>query len=225
MNKTATSKPVWPKWMKKHMKGIAGDAQSLYDDPSTSMIPGLNPYTTQALERRAGIANSGSTVGAASADEAMKILRGEYLDPNQNPNFQRAMGSAMGAAAGRFAGSGRVGSGAYAGAISDAATGVAGEMYDQERQRMLGTLSLAPQLTAAQYADTAALEDVGRSYDEDAMARFDWPYARLDRYANTLYGSPASQPGQTQNQPFSWGAGLMGAFNPTIQGQGVTQGY
>lgn len=224
-SKSATVKPVWPKFMKKQMRGIARSAESLYNDPSKDALPDLNPWTTQALGNRAQMAQSGNTVGAASGAEAMKILRGEYLDPTQNPNFQRAMGAAMGAASDRFAGSGRVGSGAYAGALGDAATGVAGQMYDAERQRMLGTLSLSPQLVAAQYADTAALEDSGRAMDEDAMARFDWPYARLDRYANTVYGSPMAQtPGQNTRQPFSGGAFMAGMFNP-LGGQSQGAGF
>jgi hypothetical protein len=139
-------------------------------------------------------------------DEARKILSGGYLDVTQDPNFQRNINAALGATAGRFANSGRTGSGAYAGAMSDAATGVAAQMYDAERNRMTGTLGMLPQLTAAQYADSAALEDAGRAMDDDTMARFDWPYARLDRYANTLYGAPASQiPGQKSSTPFDWG--------------------
>lgn len=213
--KVGRSTPKFPQWAKSAAREIGQDAGALYADPRTAELPALNPNTLAGINRRAQIAQSGSTVGGAAGDEAMRILRGEYLDPTKNPNFQRAMGAAMGAASSRFAGSGRVGSGAYAGALGDAATGVAGQMYDAERQRMLGTLSLTPQLIAGQYADSAALEDAGRAMDEDAMARFDWPYARLDRYANTLYANPMLQmPGTSTKQPFSWGGAALGLLAP-----------
>lgn len=211
----STAQAKFPKWMKRPMREIAGLAQGLYQDEATAQLPGLNDYTTQGLDQRAEMASGGESIANPGLAEANRILGGEYLDVTQNPAFQRNMEAAMGAASSRFAGSGRVGSGAYAGAMGDAATGVAAQMYDQERQRQMGTLSMMPQLIQSQYADSAALEDVGRAYDEDTMARFDWPYARLDRYANTIYGSPASQiPSTTNRTPFSWDSAITGLFAP-----------
>lgn len=210
--KSSTTKAAYPKWMKPYMREIAGGAAGLYKDPRTQMIPDLNPYTTQAFNQRAQIAQSGNTVGGMAADEAQRVLSGQYLDVTGDPRFQRNINEALGMTANRFANSGRVGSGAYAGAMSDAATGVAAEMYDAERSRMMQALEMSPQLIGAQYADSAALEDAGRAFDEDAMARFDWPYARLDRYANTIYGANAG--GQKTKSPFDWMAMVTGLLNP-----------
>lgn len=210
----STTLPQFPGFAKKHLKRINKEARGLFNDPSTEFIPGLNQYTTQGLEQRAGIA-SGDSIADPALSEARKILEGGYLDVTNDPRFQRNINEALGATAGRFANSGRTGSGAYAGAMSDAATGVAAQMYDVERQRQMQTLGMTPQLIAGQYADSAALEDAGRAYDEDTMARFDWPYARLDRYANTVYGSPASQrPGQQTSTPFNWTSAITGALSP-----------
>lgn len=211
----SASKPKWPGFVKAKMRDISNEAQSLYQSPNTQFLPSLNAWTTQGIQNRAGIAGSGNTVAGAGAAEAQRILNGDYLDLSNNPSFQRNMQAAMGAASGRFAGSGRVGSGAYAGALGDAATGVAADMYNVERQRQMQALDNIGALTGAQYSDAAALEDAGRAMDERKQAEFDWPYARLDRYAASIYGSPASQiTGQNSSTPFNWMSMLGGMMQP-----------
>lgn len=214
-----TTTPKFPKFAKDSMRKINRYARDMYESDSTAFLPELNKWTTQGLEQRAGIAAGGNSITNPGLQEASKILSGGYLDVTQDPNYQRSINSALGAASDRFAGSGRVGSGAYAGALGDAAAGVAAQMYDQERSRQMQTLGMLPQLTASQYADSGYLEDAGRAMDEDTMARFDWPYARLDRLANTVYGSPATQiPGQTSSRPLGSAqnilAGTLGALKP-----------
>ena len=218
------STPKWPTFAKERMRDIAHQAEGLYNNPSTAFLPQLNQWTTQGIGQRAAIAGGGNTIAGPALDEARKILSGGYLDATQNPAFQRNMQEAMRAASQRFAGSGRVGSGAYAGALGDAATGVAANMYNVERERQMDALSMTPQMIASQYADASALEDAGRAMDEDTMARFDWPYARLDRYASSIYGSPASQiPGTKSATPFNWMAAL-GGLTPKINLPGMGGG-
>lgn len=213
---TAT-KPKWPTFIKERMRNIAHSAEDLYKSPTTEFLPDLNRWTTQGLANRAAIAGSGNTVASTGAAEAQKILSGGYLDVTQNPAFQRNLSAAMGAATDRFAGSGRVGGGSYANAIADAATGTAAQMYNVERQRMADQLNNLPNTTAAQYSDSAALEDAGRGMDERKMAEFDWPYARLDRYAASIFGSPASQiTGQNSSTPFNWMSMAGGMMAPKI---------
>lgn len=209
------SKPKWPTFAKERMRDIAHSSEALYKSPSTEFLPSLNQWTTQGIGNRAAIAGGGNTVAGAGAAEAQKILSGGYLDATQNPAFQRNMQAAMGAASDRFAGSGRVGSGAYASALGDAATGVAADMYNVERQRQMQALDNIGALTGAQYSDAAALEDAGRAMDERKMAEFDWPYARLDRYAAQINGSPASQiTGQNSSTPYNWMSMLSGMMQP-----------
>lgn len=213
----ATTKPQFPRFAKQSMQLANREAKKLFRDPSTEFLPDLNEWTTQGIGQRADIATGGGSIAIPALDEAEKVLSGGYLDVSSNPAFQRNMQAAMGAASDRFAGSGRVGSGSYAGALGDAATGVAAQMYDVERQRQMQALGMTPELVASQYADSSALEDAGRAMDEDTMARFDWPYARLDRFANTVYGSPATQiPGQRSSQPFNWMSALTGLFSPKV---------
>ena len=207
--------PKLPKWADRKLEYAADRSKMLLKDPSTEFLPQLNQWTTQGLTNRADIASSGNTVAGAGASEAQKILSGGYLDVTKDPNYQRAINEALGATTDRFAGSGRVGSGAYAGALADAATGTAAQMYDRERGRQVGVLGMLPQVAASQYLDTGMLEDSGRALDEDAMARFDWPYGRLDRFANTLYGNPAAQtPGTANTQKFDVWSALSGALAP-----------
>jgi hypothetical protein len=212
----SSTKPTYPGFVKKQLRNISHKSRDLYDSPLTAMIPDLDKWTLQGITRRAEIAGSPNSVARAGSDEAQRTLSGQYLDLSNNPAFQRNIGAAMGAASDRFAGSGRVGSGAYAGALGDAATGVTAQMYNAERQRQMGALGMMPQLIGANYADASSMEDAGRSVDENNMARFDWPYGRLDRYANTIYGNPASQnPGQNSTQKMNWGSAVLGLLSPT----------
>lgn len=211
----STSTPKYPGFVKRHLRGILEQSQGLYEDPTKSLLPQLNKWTTQGLENQAGIASGPNSIAAPGLAEANKILSGGYLDVTQDPNYRRAIDQALGMTSQRFAGSGRVGSGAYAGAMSDAAAGVAAQMYDQERQRQMQALSGLPDLISSQYADASALQAAGQRMDEDIMARFDWPYAQLDRYANTVYGSPQTQiPGQRSSTPFNWTSAIGGMLAP-----------
>lgn len=211
----ATAQPKWPGFAKQGMRFAANEAKSLYKNPATEFLPALNRWTTQGWENQANIAQGGNSIANPGLAEAGKILSGGYLDVTQDPNFQRNIQAALGATSDRFAGSGRVGSGSYAGALADSATGVAGQMYNAERNRQTNILGMLPNLIGSQYADVSALQAAGQAMDADTQARFDWPYARLDRYANTLYGSPASQiPGQRTSTPFNWTDFALGALSP-----------
>lgn len=206
---------AFPQFLKTEMRNINSQARNLYEDPSKAMIPQLSNWTNQGLQSRAGIAQSGNTVAGAGTAEAMRILNGDYLDVTKNPAYQRNINDALGAVSQRFAGSGRVGSGSYAGTLADAATGTAAQMYNVERGRQMEALANLPSLIGGQYADAGALEDAGRAIDEQNMAQFDWPYARLDRYANTVYGSPAAQnPGQNSRQDPNAGNFVLGLLHP-----------
>ena len=112
----------------------------------------------------------------------------------------------MGAASQRFAGSGRVGSGSYAGALGDAATGVAAQMYNTERNRQTDVLSMLPQLTGAQYADAARAngydaEDVDREIAADNQRADDLGliFDSDPRYTSKDGGS--SEPNRSANAP------------------------
>ena len=210
--KTQT-KTKFPKWLRPYIKSSASRAENLYQQMSAASPPGLNPYTVQGLESQAARAGGGDTVARGAAEEALKILRGDYLDVTKDPNYTRSIDAALGMAADRFAGSGRVGSGAYSGALSDAAAGTAAAMYDRERQRQLGTLGLVPQLSLADYGNEMALRDVGGAYEDEAYRQFIWPYEPLDRFTNVIYGNPASlHPGSTSTtqRQFDWANALVG---------------
>lgn len=230
--KTRTE-PQWPPWMRPYMERAGFEANRLYDDPRFAQPPGQDPATLQSLAQRQQMAMQGGGVAQAAANEAQRTLSGGYLSPDSNPWLKavadRAAGQAGSAVASRFAGSGRVGSGAYAGALADAEMGTRaalyGDAYNQERGRMGNALATAPSAYGLQYADIGQLADVGAQRELEAQRQFDWPYELLNRYASVIYGNPAaSQPGSTSTskKSLSWldiVGGVGGALMPSLGGR------
>ena len=222
-----TSSATWPSWMKPYMKQALGASADLYGSPTTLNAPPMDAMAQQGLMQRYQMANAGANpVGPAAMQESAKTLSGAYLSPDSNPYLRevanRAVNEATGDVASRFAGSGRVGSGSYAGALSDAAIGaranIYGNAYNQERNRMQAAVATAPQAYGLGYADYGQMQDVGQTFQDEAQRQFDWPYERLNRFANVVYGNPAASPGTNTSKKFDWMAMLGGIASPNIGG-------
>lgn len=222
--KKGQTSPNVPSYIKQQAKFLTGEARGLYDNPQYNTLPGMDPATLDALSQRENMARAGTGFGDAAGGEVLKTLQGMYLSPDSNPHLRefadRAANEARSRATGAMAGSGRVGSGAYAGAIADAEFGtrnaIYAQNYDAERGRMQNALQLAPSAYGLTMADSGTLEDVGRARESETMRQYDWPYAKLDRFTNTIYGNPSfSTPGtQTRKGNFDWLSMLGGMANP-----------
>ena len=228
-----TQKVKWPDWVREPMQMSMKEGTKLYERGKKMTPPPLDPATLESIQNKYNMAKAGSPIAREAIAESGKILRGEYLTGGSNPYIQqvadRAVGQGMGDVAKRMSGSGRVGSGAYANSLGETAmntrASIYGANYDAERGRMMQGLSMAPQAYGLGYADTAQMEDVGRTREAEAQRQFDWPWENLDRFNSTVYGNPGTRvPSTKTSKSFDWGAAIGGMLSPQSGGGGMMGG-
>jgi len=180
---------------------------------------GLSPETEQSLQMQADRARAGSPLTAAAQGELTKTLSGDYLDPSQNPAFQKAAGDIQSRVAGMYSAAGRYGSGAMANQAREALSDLAAQTYGDERQRMVQGMLFAPTLANQDYTDAAKLAEVGGVREDlaqqginEAMQRYNFnqmePWQRLGLYNNLVQGNYGGQTESTTTLPRrSLGAG------------------
>lgn len=224
-----------------YLYDIMGQAQSLFNQsagntyyPGSTVVP-FSPETQAGMGAITARATQGSPLtGAAqntlqstiqgdnltgpyygqsgvAGDQLLSTIRGEYLDPTQNPAYGGLMQDVRNQVNSQFGAAGRTGSGAHTGAMTQAMMDSAGRLYQQERQNQLGAASgyygsaadayqrertnqlnatqLAPTLAAQDYIDAQALlgvgaqrEGLGQQYVDDQLAR--WNYAQQQPWQN-----------------------------------------
>jgi len=184
------------------------------DLPSPDMYVGISPDRQIALDQIRATALGGSGVPRSALDEFNRTMRGTYLSPDANPHINEIMqraGSAAGAApVSGFASAGRFGSGAMANAVADALVStranIAGQNYQQERNRMMQLAGLAPQMNELQYADAMRLGQVGDQYEADQHARNAElmrqrmsPMQEYNMFLQTLSGNPLTAEANMQS--------------------------
>lgn len=190
--------------------------------PGSTVVP-FSGQTEQALQGIEGLATQGNPVNQAAVGNLQQTLSGQFLDPTQNPAFQKA---AMGIGAqvgGAFGGAGRYGSGAMANQEREALTDLAAKTYGAERQNQMQALSLAPQVSPLLYGDMERLAQVGGLREQqagaqlqDEISRFNFGQNERDqalaRYmAMVAGGSPGSTTTTTTpiySNPWATGLGL-----------------
>lgn len=202
----------------------------------------FSAQTEAALELQQDRALAGSPVLNMSRGLTMDTLGGAFVNPQSNPYlpeyFSQGAEQMMPQIDAAFGGAGRTGSGAHAAAVGrglgDLATGLYGGSYENERQRQMQANLFAGPLAQADYADIAALGDVGARIEAqagrgiaDRMGRFSAlqtrPETALDAYTRRVgganYGSSGSSTttGETQMPNYSstggsiLGGALLGA--------------
>tara|TARA_R100001594_G_scaffold32710_2_gene60789 strand:- start:6259 stop:7068 length:810 start_codon:yes stop_codon:yes gene_type:complete len=184
---------------------------------------GYTPFsaqTNQALGMMENLATQGSPVDLANQQLAEQTLRGDFLTPDSNPYLQayydRAAESIQPNIASMFGAGGRTGSGAQAMALgrglADAATGIFGGAYGDERTRQMQMSQLAPAISAQRYADAQRLMGVGSAIEgqsnlalQDRMRRFyakqNRPEAALNQYLARITGNYGGAQAQTTTSP------------------------
>jgi len=208
-----------------YLKGALSDAKSLYESgsgyyPESTVAP-LSGTTQQAIDLTTARALNGSPLQTAAQNNATSTLNGEYL--NSNPALQGAIDSAtaglvrqyqnavLPGVQANFSKSGRYGSGAMQGAVSDAQNNLASQIgnisstmaynnYNDERGRQVQTSALTPSLTNLDYVNLNALTGAGGTLDAQAQAQLTdlvnrYNYANggaLDDYIARLNNSGAS---------------------------------
>lgn len=229
-----------------------GQAQNLYNQGTPQYFPGstvaqYGADTTNALNQYRGLAGGPQPGIGAAMEQSRATLAGDYLNPASNP-YLAAMSDAIGRQTTRqyqegiapslqaqFANSGRTGSGLYANAMDSSRDTLArglyegnanlyGNNYQNERNRQMNALQMAPQTTQLQYQPASQLLNVGQMYDqqsqaniEDQFNRYNYnqitsPYENLGRYMGFIRGNYGGEGAQSSPTSFTdyLGAGLTG---------------
>lgn len=183
--------------------------------PGSTVVP-TAAESEQALALQAQRALGGSPLLSAAEDETAKTLSGSYLSAG-NPYFTGVVQSIDDALRpqldARFIGSGRYGSPVHAEttakALADAVAPFAFQNYADERANMQRAAAAAPGLSQADYADIAALGDVGARREAQSQAELTdqvnrWSFdqnsdaARLAQYLQMIQGNFGGTTATTQ---------------------------
>ncbi|GIK95806.1 MAG: hypothetical protein BroJett029_00150 [Alphaproteobacteria bacterium] len=236
-------------WSKQqpYLEEVFREAQRLYQQPGPYYYPGqttasFSPESELAMTAQAARAMSGSPLAAASGQEILGTLGGQYLNAG-NPYFSGMVGRIANELRPRldsqFAASGRYASGAHqeaaTRALADAASSLAYQNYADERARMQQAAQLAPQLAQLDYADIAQLGAVGKAREQmqqalinEQIARFNFaqqlPANKLAQYSGLIqgnYGGTTTTTAPSESDGLLAGAkagfGLAeGIFNSTL---------
>jgi len=176
--------------------------------------------TNRALGMMENLATQGSPVDLANTQLAERTLRGDFLTPESNPYLQayyeRAAESIQPNIASMFGAGGRTGSGAQSMALgrglADAASGIFGGAYGDERTRQMQMSQLAPAISNQRYADAQLLMGVGSALEgqsdlrlQDRIRRFNAlqnrPEAALNQYLARITGNYGGATAQTTQSP------------------------
>lgn len=213
-----------------------GQAKDLYQNKQPTYYPGqtiasTDPATIAALNRTEQRAMSGSPVTAGATNLLSDTLSGSYLNSNpfldkQYEQAARNVGEQFQKYAvpnmnSQFERAGRTGSSAQGLAmgdlnqqlgkqLSDMATNIYGQNYDQERQRQMQGLLFAPQAAAMDYADSTQLANVGAAREalsqrqlDEQMNKYNFEQnaqrAALQDYLASVQGNYGSSSTQIQN--------------------------
>ncbi len=215
----------------------------------------FSPQSQTAMELQQGRALAGSPVTDAARNQLTGTLQGDYLNPQSNPYLSQYAEAAMEPVArqykeavfpgieGQFAGAGRYGGGLRETSLDRArdtlghtlgniSTNIFAPAYNQERQRQMQGMSLAPMTAQQDYADIAQLGNVGQRVEgqagalrQDEMNRWNFmqnaPYQNLNQYANTIQGNYGAQSQQTT--PEYGGSTLQNILGAGLLGYGAYQ--
>jgi hypothetical protein len=200
-----------------YLQQIFGLAQGAYGSTPMNFFPGqtyanLSPETEQALQMQADRARVGSPLTTAAQSELTKTLSGGYLDPTQNPAFQKAAGDIQSKIGGYFSAAGRYGSGAMANQANEALSNLAAQTYGDERNRQVQSMLFAPTLANQDYTDASKLAEVGGVREDlaqqginEAMQRHNYaqmePWQRLGLYSNLVQGNYGGTTEATSTAP------------------------
>ena len=209
----------FPDWAVPYAQNFLGRSQQVADIPYTpykgQTVAQLNPYQTGAFDAIAQRAYQGSPVNDAAAGELTKTLSGGYLNsnPHLDATVNRAQGDVMRGFAPIEARSGSFGNSGVTEAIGrslgDVSSQIRGQDYAYERNRMVGSIGLAPQIANQDYVDANQLLSAGQGLQtqnqlnlDDTYRRFreaqDHPKEQLGTLGKALglnYGSTSQVPG------------------------------
>lgn len=209
---TVTQKNEPPAWLTPYLQSGLSRADELYQQGMTPTP--MSGQTQDALAMSEDLARSGAGVEPAMSTYNA-TLGGDYLYGGDGFN------AAVDAATRRitpqvqsaFSRGGRLNSGLaqgeLAGRIGDSFAG----LYNQERARQQGALSMAPQMAALAYQPAQQLANVGAALEAEQDMQNNADQVNLDNYISRIGGvAPFAGDTRTKVMPMyrNRGAGLLG---------------
>lgn len=201
-------------------------------------IAPFSPEQQLGLGMTTNRAINGSPVMNAAQQNAYGTLNGDFMSPNSNPWLQANVGQAMDDVTGRI--NSQFNNNNFGGTahqetlgrnLGEVGSRMYGDNYNSERARQMQTMSMAPQMAAADYQDATALLGVGdarqglaQQYLNQANGLFNqnnnYNQTQLDAYGNAVRtglgaGSTTTSTSPNPNQGSGTanliGTGLMAA--------------
>lgn len=155
------------------------DPYSMYVAPNSNQTNSANTQAQYASNN--GLSNAG-------LGNITDTLNGRYLDQSSNPwlanTFNMAANQVQGRVNSDFNKAGRYGSGlqsdTYQHNLNDLATQIYGGNYQQERNRQIQALGLAPSVAGLPFVNTQALMNAGNQQQAWEQQRINAPLDRLN---------------------------------------------
>lgn len=219
---------------------LSGLYQRAWNLPEQQFFPGStvvpqSPETLQALDLATARATGGSPLQTAGQDELQSTLQGNYLygGPGFDAAFDAAQRRITPAVQGQFERAGRFGGGLAQEAETQALADAFAGLYDRERQRQIGSISMVPGMAGLDYADIGQLARVGgereafdREQLSDELARWEFgqnaPYQRVGAQSAIIQGGFPG--GTTTSQVPYYRNQMGGALGGGLAGLGLAQG-
>lgn len=228
----------FPDWAVPYAQDFLGRSQQVADMPyqgyGGQTVAQFNPIQTGAYNAMATRAAVGSPVNDAASGELTKTLNGGYL--NNNPYLDQVVGQSsrdvmagmdkLNARSGSFGNSGVYQSTARE--LADSSARIRYGDYNNERNRQVGSIGLAPQIANQDYVDANAALQAGNAFQSqdqrnltDQYSRWqeaqNYPKDQLGTLAKGLglnYGSSSTGPGaNSTGQALGTALAAYGAYS------------
>lgn len=228
-NQTSTTTTSPPSNLQPFLQQGLNESRNLYQNGPAEYYPGqtvvgFSPETEAALGMQSQRAQDGSPLMDAANGFATSTLNGGASNPYLDAQFKQAADSTQTRLSSEFAGGGRnlaAARPARAEELGNLATSIYGGAYENDRNRQMGVLGLAPQLAQSDYADIDRLAQVGQQREdltgrqyEDQANRFDFDQAApgnaLDQYLARMQGYPGGTTSSSTPVYRNTGAGALG---------------
>lgn len=213
---TTTSQTTQP-WQEAipQLKDIMSKAGSLFGS-SNATLQGrdVTPSYNQGMGALNNLISGGGNLSALT-----NTANGDYLDVTHSPQWGSMVGGIQDAVNSQFSMAGRTGSPAHAGVMTSELGKLAGQLYDSERSRQLGS---AGQLGSFMQSGASALPGMYDFGNADTNALWN----NLARYAGigTSIGSLGGQSNGTQTTPGPSPLSSILGIGSSLMGMGAFDG-
>ncbi len=211
--KSTTTQEI-PKELKPLATAYADKAMDLGDQS-------YNPYEGQRYADLNAVQNTGlgmTIQRAMDGSQTMNNAEGnlnQMMSGGQNPYldamYDQAAGKVAGSVNSNFAQSGRYGSGAHTGALTEGlgnmATNLYGGAYDADQARRMQAIGMAPEFAQQDYMDAGQMMNAGQILQDQQQQNLDFGYQQFQ---------------DQENLPYKQLAAMSGVFGSNLGGNSTT---